>query len=88
MLTCKEVSFLASKKLDKELSLRERIGFLFHTAMCRLCINYAKDLKELHAMMLKAGKTRQIPLSESSRLSEKSRKRIQRALEKALNQTG
>jgi hypothetical protein len=87
MLTCKEVSFLASKKLDKKLTLREQIGFLFHTAMCRLCRYYAKDLKVLHTMMQKTGKTGQVLLSESTKLSEQSRVRIKRALDKVLNQS-
>lgn len=86
MLTCKEVSYLASKKLDKKLTLRELIGFLIHTAMCRLCRHYARELKALHLMMLKAGKTGQILLPESVKLSEQSRGRIKLALDKALHQ--
>ncbi len=87
MLTCKEVSFLASKKLDKKLTLREQIGFLFHTTMCRLCRYYAKDLKSLHTMMQKTGKTSQVLLSKSTKLSERSRARIKHALDQVLNQS-
>jgi predicted anti-sigma-YlaC factor YlaD len=86
MLTCKEVSYLASKKLDKKLTLRELIGFSMHTAMCRLCRYYARDMKALHVLMLKVGKTGQTLLPESAKLSEQSRDRIKRALDKALHQ--
>ncbi|MCF6204694.1 MAG: hypothetical protein L3J59_13665 [Methylococcaceae bacterium] len=86
MLTCKEVSFLASKKLDKKLTLREQIGFLFHMRICRLCRYYANDLKSLHLMMQKKGKTGRVLLSESTKLSEQSRARIKHAIDTVLSQ--
>ncbi|MCK5829139.1 MAG: hypothetical protein KAH20_02435 [Methylococcales bacterium] len=84
MLTCKEVSYLASKKLDRKLSFRELIGFKMHTAMCRLCRHYARDIKVLHKLMLKVGEKGQTLLPESAKLSEQSRDRIKLALDKAL----
>jgi len=81
MLTCKEASFLASKKLDKKLTLSERIAFSFHTAICRLCRRYARDIYALHRLMNKVGKTGQTTLlPESTKLSEQSRERIKQAL--------
>jgi len=85
MLTCKETSYLASKKLDKKLTLREHIGFSLHTAMCRLCRNYARDIKKLHLLMLKVGKTGKTLLPESAKLAEQSRQRIKQAIDKALH---
>lgn len=85
MLTCKEASYLASKKLDKKLTLREWIGFLLHNAMCRLCRRYAKDIDALHTMMLKASRRGQVLLSESTKLSEQSRERIKLAVDKTLH---
>ena len=87
MLTCKEAIYLASKKLDINLTLRERIEFLLHTAMCSLCRHYARDMDILHELMLKAGKAGQTLLPESAKLSEQSRTRIKHALNKALNPT-
>ena len=87
MLTCKEAIYLASKKLDKNLTFQERIGFLLHTAMCGLCRHYARDMEALHKLMLKAGKAGQTLLPESAKLSEQSRARIKHALNKTLNST-
>ncbi len=87
MLTCKEAIYLASKKLDKNLTLREQMDFLLHTAMCSLCRHYARDMRALHKLMLKAGKARLTLLPESKKLSELSRARIKHALEKALHPT-
>ena len=80
MLTCKEVSYLASKKLDNKLTWKERITFSMHTAMCRLCRYYARDISALHTMLKKTGKTGQTLLSENIKLSKQSRERIKQAL--------
>lgn len=85
MLTCKEVSYLASKKLDKKLSFGERLGLTLHTAMCGMCRRYVRDIKALHHLMLKAGMKGQALLPDSAKLSVQSRERIKQALEKALN---
>jgi len=87
MLTCKEASFLASKKLDKKLTLKERIDFSLHTAMCGLCKRYAKEINALHQLMKKVGKKDAIVLSESTKLSPKSRERIKQEIDKALHAT-
>jgi len=85
MLTCKEVSYLASKKLDKKLSLGERLGLILHTAMCGMCRHYVRDIEVLHQLMLKAGKKGQALLPDSAKLSAQSRERIKQALDKALH---
>lgn len=85
MLTCKEVSYLASKKLDQKLTFRERLGLTLHTAMCSICRRYVGDIKALHQLMLKAGKKGQALLPDSAKLSAQSRERIKQALEKALH---
>lgn len=83
MLTCKETSYLASKKLDQKLTLREKLGFFLHTSMCRLCRKYTKDINRLHLFMLKTGKKGQSILPESIKLSGQSRERIKQVLDKA-----
>ena len=87
MLTCKQASFLASKKLDKKLTFRERIDFSLHTAMCTLCRHYAKEIEALHKLMQKVGKTEETVLSENEHLSEQSRERIKQEIDKALHST-
>jgi len=85
MLTCKEASLLASKKLDKNLTLRERIEFSLHTAMCGLCRYYAKDLQALHRLMQKMAKRDNTGLIESTKLSEQARERIKQTMSKVLH---
>lgn len=84
MLTCKEASFLASKKLDKKLTYRERIDFYLHTVMCSLCRHYAKEIEALHKLMKKLGKSKGEVLSENGKLPEQSRKRIKQEIDKVL----
>jgi len=87
MLTCKEASFLASKKLDKKLTLKERIDFSLHTSMCGLCRRYAKEINVLHQLMQKMGKKEETVLPENTKLSPQSRERIKQEIDKALHST-
>ncbi len=86
MLTCKEASLLASKKLDKKLTWKENFNFKLHVMMCDLCRRYAKEIKKLHNIMQKAGKSSLSILPESVKLSKQSRDRIKQVLDKALRQ--
>lgn len=83
MLTCKEASFLASKKLDGKLSFAETIQFKLHTLLCGFCRRYAAEISKLHTMMKKAGKSSDSILPDSVKLPEESRERIKQCLDKA-----
>ena len=85
MLTCKEASYLASKKLDEKLTWRESLGFRLHIMVCGLCRRYAMEIKKMHSVMKKAGKSSLSILPESVKLSKQSRERIKQALDKALH---
>ena len=85
MLTCKEASYLASKKLDEKLTWRESLGFRLHIMVCDLCRRYAMEIKKMHNVMKKAGKSSLSILPESVKLSKQSRERIKQALDKALH---
>jgi hypothetical protein len=87
MLSCKEVSYLASKKLDQKLTLWERMGFFLHISMCRMCRGYSRELKAMQDKVQEMGGAEDIALSESVTLSEESRNRIKSALDKALHKT-
>lgn len=87
MLTCKEASHLASKKLDKELTWKESLSFKFHIAMCGLCRRYAIEIKKLHNMLQKAGKSSLSMIPEAVKLSKESRERIKQALDNALHKS-
>ncbi len=47
MLSCREVSALASETLDREMRFRERIGMLLHLMLCRVCRRYVKQIRFL-----------------------------------------
>jgi hypothetical protein len=85
MLTCKEASYLASKKLDKKLTWRESLNFRLHILMCDLCRRYAMEIKKIHKVMQKSGKSGLSMLPESIKLSKQSRERIKQVLDKALH---
>ncbi len=84
MLTCKQASYLASKKLNKKLTLKEQLDFFLHTMICRLCREYARDILVLHNIAQKAGRAGKEILSGSAKLSEQSRKSIKQTLDKAM----
>jgi predicted anti-sigma-YlaC factor YlaD len=87
MLTCKEASYLASKKLDSELTWRERMGLSLHLTMCKLCRRYIRDVKQFQAFLRRTTKTGQSMWPETVKLPEQSRKRITQALNEALQKT-
>jgi len=87
MLTCKQASFLASKKLDKKLTIKERFDFSLHTVMCGLCRHYANEIEALHKLMQKVGKAEYSMLSKGEQLSEQSRDRIKQKMDKVLHPT-
>lgn len=87
MLTCKEASYLASKKLDEKLTWRESLSLRIHLTICRLCRRYAIEIKKLHKVMQKAGQSSMSILPKSVKLSSQSRERIQQALDKIFHQT-
>ncbi len=85
MLTCKETSYLASKKLDSKLTLREHIGFSLHITVCRLCRLYSYDLKKLQKMIQKTAEKKQALVPESTKLSKHAREKIDQSLDKTIH---
>ncbi len=49
MLSCKEVSFLVSESLDRDLSLHERLSVKIHLLMCKACQRMARQMELLRA---------------------------------------
>ncbi len=47
MLSCKEVSQLASESFDRSLTLQERLLLRFHLLFCKFCSRYVRQLKFL-----------------------------------------
>ncbi len=76
MLTCKEVSQLASKAQDEPLTLKERLQLRIHLLICSLCARY---VKQLH--FLKKAIQRLDEHQNNIQLSAQSRHRIKTSLE-------
>ncbi len=49
MITCKQASQLISDKLDRDLSLWQRLNLKLHLFMCHYCSKYARQLRFLHS---------------------------------------
>ena len=47
MLSCKEVSQLASESFDRSLIFQERLSIRFHLLTCKFCSRYVRQLKFL-----------------------------------------
>lgn len=84
MRSCSEVSRLASERMDRELTLRERLAFNMHVMVCRNCRRYARQI----ALVRQAtGRLRQRGAqSGSAGLSDEARARIARKLSAAGHQ--
>jgi len=55
MLTCKEVSRLASQGLDRRLGLGERVRLRLHLAICDGCRNFRRQLAFLRQAVARLG---------------------------------
>ena len=80
MLNCKQASLLASKKMDQSLSFRESLALSLHLSMCRLCRRYIRSLKIIRRSLRQQEK--QIQQSESVKLPQSARQRIQEKIQK------
>ncbi len=76
MLTCKEVSQLASKAQDEPLTFKERLQLKVHLLICSLCARYVKQLHFLKRAIQGLDEHK-----DDVRLSTKSRHRIKASLE-------
>jgi len=47
MISCKEAAELSSQSQDRHLSLKERFALRFHTFGCKLCSQYALQIRFL-----------------------------------------
>ncbi|TVO57755.1 zf-HC2 domain-containing protein [Denitromonas halophila] len=51
MLSCKQVTRLASEKRDRSLSLRERLSFRMHLMMCAACSRFDAQMQFMRTAM-------------------------------------
>jgi hypothetical protein len=83
MKSCKEITYLASRALDEELPLSQRIGIQVHMMMCKYCSRYAKQLKFLRTVMSGYLSEQADELSQC-KLPEESARQIQHTIDKNL----
>ena len=73
MMTCKEVSQLASESLDRRLSLFEGLALRLHLFQCDMCSRYVSHLKFLQRACADADDEK---LTDAAELAEEARERI------------
>ena len=81
--TCAEMSRLASRSLERPLSLKMRLKMWLHFLICVWCERYQKHLKFLHRAAPRFGK--QIDTASNRSLSVEAKQRIKvrlRAIDK------
>jgi len=81
MLSCQDVTDLASKSLDAPLTRRQRWGMRLHLLFCRMCRRYARNLRFIEQALKRARDGKLESSSAYRKLSEQARARIQRALQ-------
>jgi len=75
-LSCKEISFVVSESLDRDLLLRERLSVKIHLMMCKACQRMAMQMKLLRAASRHSGTVegddtspgQEVPLSKEARI--------------------
>ena len=84
MLTCREVSQLASESLDRSLGLRDRFTLRLHLLRCDLCSRYVRQLKFLQRACSEAEEEQ---ATDSVELPIDARERIRIRLQQAQQST-
>jgi len=74
MLSCKEVSELASESLDRPLTAGERLRMGLHLALCGLCRRYRRQIRFLHRAARRLDDDREPPIVQP--LDDEARRRI------------
>lgn len=82
MLSCREISALASESLDREMRFRERIGMRLHLMLCSVCRRYVKQIRFLST----ASRVLKDKVLEDTqpRLNDAARQRIEKRLTEEL----
>lgn len=81
MLRCRDISKLVSESMDRELPLRQRMQVRMHLMMCRLCSNFAHQLRLLRrAARENPDRLGSQEATPEAKLPEAARERIKAAL--------
>jgi hypothetical protein len=80
MINCRKATLLASESRERLLSRWEHLQLAFHTAMCRLCRQFGRDVEILGALAKASNEAE----PENFSLSSAARQRITHALARAV----
>lgn len=80
MITCRQAAELVSERLDRRLSLGERLRLRLHLALCRSCARYQTQLRFLRRALKRRARQPAKP-EPGQRLPEDARERIRRRLD-------
>ena len=80
LLSCKEVTRLASRSLDEELPRRQRIALRLHALLCRTCARFLKEIEFLRAAGAALDQEMGDPFLMPEALSSDARRRLKEML--------
>lgn len=79
--TCKEVTRMASDRMERSLPLRRRIEYKLHLMICSLCMRYVQQLQMMHEIAHQHdAKIEMGAARPSAQLSNEARERMKRAM--------
>lgn len=56
MLSCKKASMLISVKMDRQLTIKERLLLMMHVLMCKSCAQVMRQIKGIRKLVQAYGK--------------------------------
>jgi hypothetical protein len=81
LLTCQEVTRMASEAMERKLPLRQRIDMKLHFLICALCLRYFKQLQFMREIARqRAAQAEDAASSTATSLSSEARERMKRRL--------
>lgn len=81
MTTCRETTELASRAMDQELPLADRMALRIHLAICGHCSRFNRQIHEMRQMF----RAETAGPEDAAGLSESARRRIGNELQKGLD---
>jgi hypothetical protein len=78
--TCKEVTRMASDRMERKLPLRQWIDFKLHLLICSLCTRYVKQLEMMREISRQHDSQAEMGAAPHAALSGNARERMKQAL--------
>jgi predicted anti-sigma-YlaC factor YlaD len=78
MFSCRDATHLASARLDRPLTRRERLSLRFHLLICSACRLYTRQITTLSTLFQARAKSPELPTTDT--LSPEAKAKIKTAL--------